>query len=183
MCSESSSLPVPSDCTKVPVFRLLNTFFFQLIDSLNPPSGSTFYPNTNPIWWGCSTGGSDRAPVYMFIGPEGDTVLSRSNTNPFNPAEPGIAENKSTRDTYNRIYHSKQWKPGDIRLHSTSSRTLANQSAGGHQYRLQPHLSHDITQRNAHQSSWVAIHIHSGRYSKSKFSTWIWLSKLTFVFV
>lgn len=88
-CSNDSCVTIgtpPPSCTKVSVFRLYYVGNAELADSLAPPAGSTYYPNSNATWLGCNAPGANLIPLYLWFNNSvgrGDYVWSLSASQPF----------------------------------------------------------------------------------------------------
>lgn len=91
---------------RIGVYRIYTARDRQLSDTINPPVGSVFYPpQPSPIWYGCTTSGSNRIPLYSWVKGR-DRVFSLSNQNPFDYTGHGYTlENNGNPIVY--VYSSK----------------------------------------------------------------------------
>lgn len=128
--------PFPS-CTKVAVYRTYDIGGgrgFQLLDSLS--GGSAYYPNSEPIWYGCSDGGSGKTPLYGWQNNKtGDFTFSPSKTDSktgnsdyqlINNGNPMLyvfssRENNFLLPLYRLVGHSMDW---DRDFHTTGLNQL-----------------------------------------------------------
>lgn len=92
---------------RIGVYRIYTARDRQLSDTTNPPVGSTFYPpQASPIWYGCTTSGPNRIPLYSWVKGRRDRVFSLSNRNPFEYTGHGYTlENSGNPMAY--VYSSK----------------------------------------------------------------------------
>lgn len=101
-----SVLPVVPACTLVPVYNVLlsspTTSLLHVNSVTTVPTNALFYQSSNPIWYGCSTAGANRIPIYLWKKASiNDYILSVSAVQPFTNGTSGyVIENSGNPVIY-----------------------------------------------------------------------------------